>query len=105
LKKINKGGIVLKPRNDYIVVRRDKPKEVSDGGIALVLAGDADQEPAQGVVLAIGPKVTDVKVGDRLLIGHFGGVTVQVDGEDLVLLREKKHDRGPCQESPLAVIE
>lgn len=92
---------MLKPRNDYIVVRRDKPKEKSDGGIALVLAVDADQEPAQGVVVARGPKVSDeIKVGDRMLIGHFGGTTVKVNGEDLVMLRESDKKDGP-----LAVIE
>lgn len=92
---------MLRPRNDYVLVRRDKPKEKSDGGIALVLAVDADQEPAQGVVVAKGPKVSDeIKVGSRLLIGHYGGLTVKIDGEDLVMLRESD-----TKDGPLAVIE
>jgi chaperonin GroES len=30
----------------------------------------------------------DVKTGDRVLFGKFGGTDVKVDGEDLIILRE-----------------
>ena len=30
----------------------------------------------------------DVKAGDRVLFGKFGGTDVKVDGEDLIILRE-----------------
>ena len=30
----------------------------------------------------------DVKAGDRVLFGKFGGTDVKVDGEDLLILRE-----------------
>jgi chaperonin GroES len=79
----------LKPRNDYIAVRRDAPETVSPGGIALVrLAEDVSESPEQGVVLELGPKATEVKVGDRVLIGSFAGWTFKVDGEPVVLIKE-----------------
>lgn len=81
---------MLRPRNDLVLVKRDKPATKSAGGIELVLAADADQEPAYGEVLAVGPKVDVVKAGDRVLIGHYGGTTVKVDGEDVVLLKEEE---------------
>jgi chaperonin GroES len=91
--RIQKGGKVLKPRNDYVAVRRDKPDTVSGGGIALVnLAEDVSLAPQQGVVLAIGPKVTQVKKGDRVLIGSYSGWAFKVDDEPVTLIKEKEID-------------
>lgn len=80
---------MLKPRNDYVAVKRDKPQEKSSGGILLAnIAEDVSESSEQGIVLAIGPKVTEVKVGDRVLIGSFAGSTFKVDGEPVVLIKE-----------------
>ncbi len=83
-------GEMLKPRNSYITVKRDTPAGKSAGGIALVLARDAGEEPAEGTVLAVGPEVTEVSPGQRVLIGHFGGDTKRVAGEDIVLVKEEE---------------
>lgn len=80
---------MLKPRNDYVAVKRDKPQEKSAGGIVLVnLAEDVSESPEYGVALKVGPKVKEVKVGDRLLIGSFAGWTFKVAGEPVVLIKE-----------------
>ena len=33
-------------------------------------------------------RALDVKAGDQVLFGKFGGTDVKVDGEDLLILRE-----------------
>lgn len=90
---------MLKPRNDYVAIKRDAPEQVSTGGIALVLAADAVEEPAYGTVLAVGPGKRnkrgelvplEVKIGQRVLIGHYAGNTVKIDGEDVVLMKEEE---------------
>jgi chaperonin GroES len=85
----------IKPRNDFVAVKRDKPQVMSPGGIALPnIAADIGEAPEQGTVLAVGPKVTEVKVGDRVLIGSFAGWTFKVDGEPVVLVREGHQHEG-----------
>lgn len=89
----------LKPRNDYVAIKRDAPEKVSPGGIEFVLPVDAAEEPAYGTVLAVGPGKRnkrgelvplEVKVGQRVLIGHYAGNTVKIDGEDVVLMKEQE---------------
>lgn len=90
---------MLKPRNDYVAIKRDAPEKVSPGGIALVLPVDAAEEPAYGTVLAVGPGKRnkrgelvplEVQVGQRVLIGHYVGITVKIDGADIVLMKEEE---------------
>lgn len=84
---------MLKPRNDYVAVRRDKPEEKSAGGIAMVhQAEDISLKPQQGVVLEIGPKVTEVKVGQRVLIPSYSGWLFTVEGQPVTLIKEREID-------------
>jgi chaperonin GroES len=66
------------------------------GGI--VLPDAAKEKPQRGKVLATGPgKLLDsgkrgelsVKVGDEVIFGKYGGSEVEVDGEELKILREQ----------------
>ena len=65
----------------------------------------AAEKPIQGKVVAVGKgkilengevRPLDVKVGDKILFGKYGGTEVKVDGEDLLVMRE---------EDVMAVIE
>jgi co-chaperonin GroES (HSP10) len=93
----------VRPLRDFVLVRRDPPATKSAGGILLAnLAEDVSESPEEGVVLAVGPKATEVKVGDRVLIGSFAGFTFKVDGEPVVLVRESAKGKG---NHILAVLE
>lgn len=85
----------IRPLHDRVVVRRVDEETKTAGGI--VLPDSAAEKPSQGEVLAIGPGKTldngdvralDVKVGDKVLFGQYGGSTVKVDGEELLILSE-----------------
>ena len=50
-------------------------------------------------MLAVGPgkalddgsvRAPDVKVGDKILFGQYGGSTVKVDGEELLIMNESE---------------
>lgn len=56
----------IRPLKDNIIVERIKKEEVSSGGIVLP-GGDRD-EADKALVIAIGPEVPEVNVGDELLI-------------------------------------
>ena len=85
----------FQPLHDRVLLRRVGEEEKSAGGI--IIPDTAQEKPSEGVVVAVGSGVRaddgsvrklDVKAGDRLLFGKFGGTDVKVDGEDLLILRE-----------------
>lgn len=85
----------IRPLHDRVVVRRVEEETMSAGGI--VLPDSASEKPSQGEILAVGTgkvlddgstRTLDVKVGDKILFGQYGGSTVKVDGEELLILRE-----------------
>ena len=64
-----------------------------------MLPDSAAEKPSQGEVLSVGPgklldngKVSevDVSVGDKVIFGQYGGSTVKVDGEELLILTESE---------------
>ena len=85
----------FKPLHDRVLVRRVSEEEKSAGGI--IIPDTAQEKPSEGEIVAVGSGIRaddgsirelDVKAGDRVLFGKFGGTDVKVDGEDLLILRE-----------------
>ena len=83
------------PLHDRVIVRRMDEEKTSPGGI--VIPDSATEKPVKGEVLAIGKgkllengdvRPLDVKVGDKILFGKYSGTEVNVDGEDLLVMRE-----------------
>lgn len=86
----------LRPLHDRVVVRRVKEEETTKGGI--IIPDTAKEKPQEGEVVAVGKGAInsdgklvpmDVKKGDRILFGKWGGTEVKVDGEDLLIMHEK----------------
>ncbi len=87
----------IRPLHDRVVVRRLDEESMTAGGI--VLPDSAAEKPSQGEVLAIGTgkildngevRPLDVSVGDRVIFGQYGGSTVKIDGEELLILNESE---------------
>ncbi|MDP6428591.1 MAG: co-chaperone GroES [Rhodospirillales bacterium] len=85
----------FRPLHDRILVRRFDEEEKSLGGI--IIPDTAKEKPSEGEIVAVGSgtrgedgsiTALDVKAGDRILFGKYGGTEVKVDGEDLLILRE-----------------
>jgi chaperonin GroES len=85
----------FRPSHDRVLVRRVGEEEKTAGGI--IIPDTAQEKPSEGKIVAVGSGVRaddgsirklDVKAGDRVLFGKFGGTDVKVDGEDLIILRE-----------------
>jgi chaperonin GroES len=64
----------MEPQRDLILIKADKPKETTSSG--LYIQEDWKSLPPTGVVLAVGPLVKEVKVGDRVLFDRYGSVIV-----------------------------
>jgi len=85
----------LRPLQDRILVKRVEEEETTKGGI--IIPDSAKEKPAEGVIFSVGKgKVADdgklipleVKKGDRILFGKYGGTEVKIDGEEYLIMRE-----------------
>ena len=88
-------NLKLKPLADRVVCQRDEADETTAGGI--VLPDSAKEKPQRGKVVAVGPgKLLDsgeraeisVAVGDEVIYGKYGGTEIEVNGEEVKILRE-----------------
>ncbi len=87
--------IKLRPLDDRVVVEPSEAEEVTAGGI--VLPDAAQEKPQRGKVVAVGAgKLLDsgnrgelsVGIGDEVIYGKYGGSDIEVDGNELKILRE-----------------
>ena len=86
----------FKPLGDRVLVRPVEEEETTASGI--VLPDTAKEKPQKGQVLAVGDGKwdedgdkripLDVSKGDEVLYSKYGGTEVQVEGDDLLVLRE-----------------
>ena len=80
----------MKPLGDRVLVEHVEEKEVKKGGI--IIPDTAKEKPQRGVVLAAGTGKKDepvtVKVGDNVLYGKYAGTEIQIEGQDLLIMRE-----------------
>jgi len=88
-------AVKLNPLDDRVVVQPLEAEEMTAGGI--VLPDTAKEKQQRGRVLAVGPgrlldsgerSTVSVKVGDEVLFGKYGGTDIEIDGEDVKILRE-----------------
>lgn len=87
--------IKIRPLDDRVVVEPVQSEERTAGGI--VLPDSAKEKPQRGTVLAVGPgKLLEngqrgelsVSVGDQVIYGKYGGTDIEVNGDEVKILRE-----------------
>jgi chaperonin GroES len=85
----------FRPLHDRVVVRRLDAEEKTKGGI--IIPDTVKEKPQEGGIVAVGPGgrdeagkliPIDLKAGDRVLFGKWGGTEVKIDGEDLLIMKE-----------------
>jgi len=105
-----RGGITMgiRPLHDWVLIEPSEAKETTAGGVFIPDA--AHEKPVEGKVLAVGkgrwetpekkwgrkPKEKEEKVfnatvlkpGDQVLYEKYGTTPVDLDGKELVLVRE-----------------
>jgi chaperonin GroES len=84
------GAINIKPLADRVVVEAAAAEEKTASGI--IIPDTAKEKPQKGKVVAVGAGNKDepmtVKVGDTVLYGKYAGTEVNVDGTDVLIMRE-----------------
>ena len=81
--------------SDYVIIRADKPEEVTNGGIIVPQsAQNIDGLVHTGTIVAAGPGDGDfpmtVKVGDRVIFGRSRSNRFEVDGYEYDISHEEQ---------------
>ncbi len=86
----------IEPLADQVVVRAARPEETSAGGI--ILPNSAQENKTEGTVLSVGPGryapdtgvliKPRIEKGDRVVYGKYAGTSVEIDDEELLVIRE-----------------
>ena len=83
------------PLHDRVAIKPMDQEEKTLGGI--IIPDTAKEKPMQGKVIAVGKGTKDkegnlipldVKVGDKVLYGKWGGTEVKVNGQEFIIMKE-----------------
>lgn len=77
----------MKPLQNRLVLKMEKKKEVSKGGVFIPESVEINNQEI-GVVVKIGPDCKEVKIGDRVILGVYSGTNITVNDEKLLVLKE-----------------
>ena len=82
-------ALKIKPLEDRVIVEAMAADEKTASGI--ILPDTAQEKPQQGTVLVVGPGKKDssmtVKSGDKVLYGKYSGTEINIEGNDLLIMR------------------
>lgn len=86
----------LNPLGDRVVLKREEAEEKTASG--LFLAGSAKEQPQLAEVVAVGPGALvdgkrmpmEVKVGDKVFYGKYGGSEIKIDGVEYIVISQSE---------------
>lgn len=80
----------IKPLADRVVIEPQEAEAKTASGI--YIPDSAKEKPQRGKILAVGPGNKDekmeVKAGDMVLYGKYSGTEINIDGKDLLIMRQ-----------------
>ena len=77
----------IKPLADRVVAVREEAQTKTASGI--FLPDNAKEKPVVAKVVAVGPKVTDLKVGDKIVYKEYSTTELKVDGVEYLIVKEE----------------
>lgn len=77
----------IKPLADRIVAVREEAQTKTASG--LYLPETAKEKPVVAKVVAVGPAVNDVKVGDRIVYKEYSTTELKVDTTEYLIVKEE----------------
>jgi chaperonin GroES len=80
-------SVPIKPLADYVVAKQEEAESKTASG--LYLPEKAAEKPKTATVVAVGKKVVDIKVGDRIIYKNYGPVEAKVGGVDYLIIDEE----------------
>ena len=85
------GSVPIKLLHDRVLVREDTDSRErrSSGGIVIPITAQLGRRLAWAKVVALGPNVRSMEIGDRVLFEPEDRGQVELQGVDYILLRER----------------
>ncbi|HWT55704.1 MAG TPA: co-chaperone GroES [Candidatus Microsaccharimonas sp.] len=77
----------LNPLGDYIVAQVEEAQSKTASGLYLPEA--AKEKPKTSKVVAVGPLVKQVKVGDRIVYKSYSQTEIKVEKDEYILVQEQ----------------
>jgi chaperonin GroES len=83
--------LAIKMLNDRVLVRVDERdgERTSSGGILIPATAQISRRLAWAEVVAVGPNVRAMQIGDHVLFNPEDRYEVEVRGDDYIILRER----------------
>jgi chaperonin GroES len=80
-------SVNIKPLADYVVAQNEEAESKTASG--LYLPDNAKEKPKTAKVVAVGPDVKQVKVGDRIIYKSYSNTDVKVGSDEYLLVKEE----------------
>lgn len=80
-------SVKIQPLAEYVVAQQEEAETKTASGI--YLPDKAAEKPKIAKVVAVGKKVQEVKVGDKIVFGGYSHADIKVEGEEYLLIKEE----------------
>ena len=77
----------LKPLNENIIVKQFEEEKITKSGIIIAESGKGEK-PQQGEVMAIGNKVLEIKIGDKVLFQKYSPNEIKIEDKEYLVMKE-----------------
>ncbi|NLN50119.1 MAG: co-chaperone GroES [Acholeplasmataceae bacterium] len=78
---------MLKPLNDYVVLKFAEKETKTESGI--ILSSSDQDKPAFGIVVSVGPKVEEIKIGDKVIYQTYSGTNTKIDDQEFLIIKQE----------------
>jgi len=79
--------VPLSPLGDYVVAQQEAAQTKTSSG--LYLPDNTGEKPKIAKVVAVGPTVKDVKIGDKIIFGGYSNTDVKIEGIEYMLIKQE----------------
>ncbi|RWZ79431.1 MAG: co-chaperone GroES [Candidatus Chaera renei] len=80
-------NVPIKPLADRVVATKEEAQAKTAAG--LYLPDNAKEKPVIAKVEAVGPKVKDIKPGDKIVYKEYSTTELKVNGVEYLLVKEE----------------
>lgn len=86
--KVKEKTMKLEALGSRVLLRRDTPASVSEGGI--ILATGAQEHPLEAEIFGVGDDCLHLKRGDKVLVPPHSGTSVNLRGNEFIIMSEEE---------------
>ncbi|WP_341266458.1 co-chaperone GroES [Candidatus Phytoplasma fraxini] len=82
---------MIKPLNDYVVLKYKKEKNTTESGILLRLDDQKTEQNCIGIVVSCGPKVSEkIKPNAEVVYKSYSGTKITIKDEEYLIVKNEE---------------